>query len=49
MKPSQFYRITWENRKLGELNRQQQNRGAYTGVLGTVVLMILIEVALKSS
>lgn len=49
MKPSQFYRMTWENRKLEELSRQQQSRGAYTGVLGTVVLTILIEVALKSS
>lgn len=49
MKPSQFYRMTWENRKLEELSRQQQSRGAYTGVLGIVVLTILIEVALKSS
>lgn len=49
MKPSQFYRMAWENRKLEELSRQQQSRGAYTGVLGTVVLTILIEVALKSS
>lgn len=41
--------MTWENRKLGELSRLQQSRGAYIGVLGTVVLTILIEVALKSA